>query len=136
MKADVEAFEKITTALKQQADRLIDMQHDLFALAAAVKNQSSTDQKRLEQDFRAVRLVLGKGRPLTSASENLIRLLLVHDVATTRRPIVDVIGELGLEGRSLSSEDVSSEKLRLLTAIHVGTIEPSRPKVRRSTRSQ
>jgi hypothetical protein len=110
MKADVEAFEKITTALKQQADRLIDMQHDLFALAAAVKNQSSTDQKRLEQDFRAVRLVLGKGRPLTSASENLIRLLLVHDVATTRRPIVDVIGELGLEGRSLSSEDVSFGK--------------------------
>ncbi len=106
----IEAFAKITTALKQQADRLIDMQHDLFALAAAVKNQSATDQKRLEQDFRAVRLVLGKGRPLPLASENLIRLLLVRDVANARRPIVDVIGELGLEGGSLSSEDVSFGK--------------------------
>ena len=118
MKADVEAFAKITTALKQQADRLIDMQHDLFALAAAVKNQSATDQRRLEQDFRAVRLVLGKGRPLTSASENLLRLLLAHNVTTNRRPIVDVIGELGLEGRSLSSEEVSFGKTPLLTAIH------------------
>ena len=107
MKTDVEAFTKITTALMQQADRLIDMQHDLFALAAAVKNQATTDQKSLEQDFRAVRLVLGKGRPLQAASENLIRLLLVGDVATARRPIVDVIGELGLERRTISSEEVS-----------------------------
>src|SRR5438552_12560198 len=106
MKTDVEAFKKITTALMQQADRLIDMQHDLFALAAAVKNQSTTDQRSLEQDFRAVRLVLGKGRPLPLASENFIRLLLVRDAATTRRPIVDVIGELGLERRTISSQEV------------------------------
>jgi hypothetical protein len=35
MKADVEAFTKITTALKHQADRLIDMQYDLFALGGS-----------------------------------------------------------------------------------------------------
>src|SRR5205814_3811621 len=95
MKTDVEAFTKITRALAQQADRLIDMQYDLFALAAAVKNQSGTDQKRLEQDFRAVRLVLGKGRPLPLASEKFIRLLLVRDVGTARRPIVDVLANSG-----------------------------------------
>ena len=108
MKTDVEAFTKITRALAQQADRLIDMQYDLFALAAAVKNQSGTDQKRLEQDFRAVRLVLGKGRPLSSASEKLIRLLLVRDAGNARRPMVDVIGELGLDQSSSSSEQVPS----------------------------
>ena len=113
MKTDVEAFTKITRALAQQADRLIDMQYDLFALAAAVKNQSGTDQKRLEQDFRAVRLVLGKGRPLSSASEKLIRLLLVRDTGNARRPMIDVIGELGLDQSSSSSEQVPSRNYAL-----------------------
>src|SRR5690348_1515018 len=62
MEMDRDAFTKITEALKYQADRLIDLQFDLFALAAAIKNQVSTDQASFEQDFRAVRLVLGKGR--------------------------------------------------------------------------
>jgi hypothetical protein len=61
MGTDREAFTKITEALKHQADRLIDLQFDLFALAAAMKNQLGTDQVSFEQDFRAVRLVLGKG---------------------------------------------------------------------------
>jgi hypothetical protein len=94
---DLDAFTKINEALKQQADRLIDLQFDLFALAAAIKNQRVTDQARLEQDFRAVRLVLGKGRPLPESSERLIRLLLVHDAAENRGPMIDIIGELGLE---------------------------------------
>ena len=106
METDREAFTKITEALKHQAERLIDFQFDLFALAAAMKNQPSTDQARLEQDFRAVRLVLGKGRVLPDASEMLIRLLLVRDGTATRGPIIDIIGELGLgERRSLRPEE-------------------------------
>ena len=105
METDREAFTKITEALKHQAERLIDFQFDLFALAAAMKNQPSTDQARLEQDFRAVRLVLGKGRVLPDSSERLIRLLLVRDATATRRPIIDIIGELGLERRSLRPEE-------------------------------
>ena len=108
MGADLEAFTKINEALKQQADRLIDLQLDLFALAAAIKNQSVTDQARLEQDFRAVRRVLGKGRPLPESSERLIRLLLVRDAAEKRRPIIDIIGELGLEGRSMRPNEQPS----------------------------
>jgi len=104
MEMDRDAFTKITEALKYQADKLIDLQFDLFALAAAIKNQVSTDQASFEQDFRAVRLVLGKGRPLPESSERLIRLLLVRDATSARRPIVDIIGELGLEGRSLKRE--------------------------------
>ena len=88
MEMDRDAFTKITEALKYQADKLIDLQFDLFALAAAIKNQVSTDQASFEQDFRAVRLVLGKGRPLPESSERLIRLLLVRDATSARRPIV------------------------------------------------
>src|ERR1043166_4906463 len=79
MGTDREAFTKITEALKHQADRLIDLQFDLFALAAAMKNQLGTDQVSFEQHFRAVRLVLGKGRSLPESSERLIRLLSVRD---------------------------------------------------------
>jgi len=109
MGRDHETFTKITEALKRQADRLIDLQFDLFALAAAIKNQSATNQERLEQDFRAVRLVLGKGRPLSAASERLIRLLLVRDATATRVPIVDIIGELGLEERPVRPQDPPSK---------------------------
>jgi len=104
MGSDRDAFTKIAEALKHQADRLIDLQFDLFALAAAMKNQLGTDQSSFEQDFRAVRLVLGKGRPLPESSERLIRLLSVRDATSVRRPIVDIIGELGLEGRSMRVE--------------------------------
>jgi hypothetical protein len=69
-----------------------------------MKNQSGTDRASFEQDFRAVRLVLGNGRPLPESSERLIRLLLVHEATSARRPIVDVIGELGLEGRFMRPE--------------------------------
>jgi hypothetical protein len=55
MGSDRDAFTKISEALKHQTDRLIDLQFDLFALAAAMKNQVGTDQAAFEQNFRAVR---------------------------------------------------------------------------------